>query len=193
MLKLFASIATLAAALALGTAAPAAASTPCWKVVVSDWYADGRIDKTYPLHCYQDALHHLPPDVKAYADASDEIERAMQAAIRDNREKLAARDQTASGHSKRDEQGAFASRRKFHNSITALCLLLPSPEIFRKLTTDCGVRQSSVVAVSGSNAVRHLMLPPFLPAVFPGRLGFRSIFGTRLYKYCSQAARSVHD
>ncbi|HEX6679297.1 MAG TPA: hypothetical protein VF063_01500 [Gaiellaceae bacterium] len=107
MLKLFVSIATLAAALALGTAAPSAASsTPCWKVVVSDWYADGRIDNTYPLHCYQDALRHLPPDVRAYADASDEIQRAMQAAIRDSREKL---DQaSAAPHSKRDEPQAFS-------------------------------------------------------------------------------------
>ena len=109
MLKLFLSIATLAAALALGTSAPAAASgTPCWKVVVSDWYADGRIDKTYPLHCYQDALHHLPPDVKAYADASDEIQRAMQAAIRDRRAGLAAND-GSSTHPKRDEPSAFSS------------------------------------------------------------------------------------
>jgi hypothetical protein len=107
VLKLFASIATLAAALALGTAAPAAASsTPCWKVVVSDWYADGRIDATYPLHCYQDALRHLPPDVRAYADASDEIQRAMQAAIRDSREKLD--EASATPHSKRDEPKAFS-------------------------------------------------------------------------------------
>jgi hypothetical protein len=111
MLKLLASIATLAAALALGTSAPArASSTPCWKVVVSDWYADGRIDNSYPLHCYQDALRHLPPDVRAYADASDEIERAMQAAIRDNREKLAAQDRTqSSSHGKRDEPQAFSN------------------------------------------------------------------------------------
>ena len=113
MLKLFVSIATLSVALALGSAAPAAASTtPCWKVVVSDWYADGRIDNTYPLHCYQDALQHLPEDVKAYADASDEIQRAMQAAIRDNRERLAARSQgpsTSTGHGKRDEPQAFGS------------------------------------------------------------------------------------
>ena len=108
MLKPLALIAALAAALALGSAAPAKASgPPCWKVVVSDWYADGRIDNTYPLHCYQDALHHLPPDVKAYADASDEIQRAMQAAIRDNRARLAAA-RTTSSHSKRDEPQAFA-------------------------------------------------------------------------------------
>jgi hypothetical protein len=103
VLKLFASIATLAAVLALGTTAPAsAAGTPCWKVVVSDWYADGRIDNTYPLHCYTDALNHLPPDVRAYADASDEIQRAMQAEIRDNRARLA--DHTSpTKRPKRDE------------------------------------------------------------------------------------------
>jgi len=109
MLKPLALIAALAAVLVLGRAAPAAASgPPCWKVVVSDWYADGRIDNVYPLHCYQDALHHLPPDVKAYADASDEIERAMQAAIRDNRARLAVSDQGSTSHSKRDEPQAFA-------------------------------------------------------------------------------------
>jgi hypothetical protein len=109
VLKPLLSIATLAAALALGTAAPAAASgTPCWKVVVSDWYADGRIDNTYPLHCYQDALHHLPPDVKAYADASDEIQRAMQAAIRDRRAGLAA-NEGSSTHPKRGEPGVAFS------------------------------------------------------------------------------------
>jgi hypothetical protein len=109
MLKLFLSIATLAAALALGISAPAAASdTPCWKVVVSDWYRDGRIDNTYPLHCYQDALHHLPPDVKAYADASDEIQRAMQAAIRDRRAGLAANDGSSTPHPKRNEPGGAA-------------------------------------------------------------------------------------
>ena len=38
---------------------PAAAVTPCWKTLLNDWY-DGRIDRTYPKHCYTDALHHLP-------------------------------------------------------------------------------------------------------------------------------------
>ena len=33
--------------LALGTAAPASAATPCWKALINDWF-DGTIDKTYP-------------------------------------------------------------------------------------------------------------------------------------------------
>jgi hypothetical protein len=71
-----ASIALLAAA-----AQPApAASTPCWKVLLNDWY-DGRIDGTYARHCYNDALKHLPADVSTYSSAHDDILRALQSAI----------------------------------------------------------------------------------------------------------------
>ena len=83
MLKLLLPLTALAAALALTvTAAPASAGTPCWKLVISDWYADGRIDGTYPIPCYEQAKQHLPPDVQAYADAADEIQRAMLAQLR---------------------------------------------------------------------------------------------------------------
>jgi hypothetical protein len=54
----------------------AAAATPCWKTLLTDWY-DGRIDNTYPLHCYEDALHHLPADVRTYSSAHDDIVRAL--------------------------------------------------------------------------------------------------------------------
>jgi len=69
------------ALLMVGAARPprAQAATPCWKTLLNDWY-DGRIDGTYPLHCYTDALHHLPSDVKTYSSAADDIERALQSA-----------------------------------------------------------------------------------------------------------------
>jgi hypothetical protein len=81
-LKLFARAALVAAALfaAVVHAAPAAAATPCWKLLLNDWY-DGRIDHTYAVHCYQDALHHLPADVQTYSSAHDDILRALQSAI----------------------------------------------------------------------------------------------------------------
>ena len=60
--------------------APAPAATPCWKLLLNDWY-DGRIDHTYAVHCYQDALHHLPADVQTYSSAHDDILRALQSAI----------------------------------------------------------------------------------------------------------------
>jgi hypothetical protein len=64
----------------VGSARPAAAAVPCWKTLLTDWY-DGRIDNTYPLHCYTDALKHLRPDIEIYSSAHDDIERALQSAI----------------------------------------------------------------------------------------------------------------
>ncbi len=57
----------------------AAGKTPCWKVLLNDWY-DGRIDGTYPVHCYKEALKHLPTDVSTYSSARDDILRALQSA-----------------------------------------------------------------------------------------------------------------
>jgi hypothetical protein len=79
--KIVISIALVAAAIA-GAAiqAPrASAASPCWKVLLTDWY-DGRIDHVYPIHCYTDALKHLPPDVRTYSSAHDDILRALQSA-----------------------------------------------------------------------------------------------------------------
>ena len=82
--------ATLAAvALSVGFATPTAgaaataakaSTTPCWKLLLNDWY-DGRIDQTYAIHCYRDALKHLPSDVQTYSSAHDDILRALQTAI----------------------------------------------------------------------------------------------------------------
>jgi hypothetical protein len=69
------------ACLAGSVAHPAAAAgkPACWQVLLNDWY-DGRIDGTYPIHCYRDALKHLPSDVDTYSSARDDIERALQSA-----------------------------------------------------------------------------------------------------------------
>jgi hypothetical protein len=74
-----ASVALLGAA-AQPARAASKATTPCWKVLLNDWY-DGRIDGTYPRHCYNDALKHLPADVSTYSSAHDDILRALQSAI----------------------------------------------------------------------------------------------------------------
>jgi hypothetical protein len=86
-LKTFLSTAALALTVLLGTAATATAAgtVPCWKQVISDWY-DGRIDNVYPLHCYHEAIAHLPEDVQTYSSAKDEINRALLAALRHDRD-----------------------------------------------------------------------------------------------------------
>jgi hypothetical protein len=58
----------------------AAAGTPCWKKVLNDW-SNGRTIGAYPLHCYRDAIRHLPEDLRDYSSASDDINAALQAQI----------------------------------------------------------------------------------------------------------------
>jgi hypothetical protein len=67
--------------LAAGTAAPAAAATPCWKTLINDWF-DGKIDHTYPRECYTQAIQHLPRDIHTYSNAADEIRAAMLATFK---------------------------------------------------------------------------------------------------------------
>jgi hypothetical protein len=58
----------------------AAAATPCWKKVLNDW-SNGRAIGSYPLHCYRDAIRHLPEDLRDYSYAADDINAALQAQI----------------------------------------------------------------------------------------------------------------
>jgi hypothetical protein len=75
----------LALSFGAAVARPAAAASPCWKVLLTDWY-DGRIDHTYPIACYVSALRHLPSDVQEYSSAHDDIQHALfDARIRDRR------------------------------------------------------------------------------------------------------------
>jgi hypothetical protein len=68
-------------AVALLLAAPAGAATPCGKKVLNDWWDNGRVDKLYPLHCYEEAIDAVPEDIRQYSDAEQIISRALQAAV----------------------------------------------------------------------------------------------------------------
>jgi hypothetical protein len=75
-------IAFAAGALAvLAFSSPATAATPCWKTLINDWY-DGRIDGTYPAHCYREAINNAPEDVKTYSSLQEDLTRALQAAVK---------------------------------------------------------------------------------------------------------------
>jgi hypothetical protein len=75
-------VVVLSAVAALSTAAPASAATPCGKKVLADWFDNGRIDRLYPLNCYEEAIDAIPDDLRDYADAEEVITRALQAALR---------------------------------------------------------------------------------------------------------------
>jgi hypothetical protein len=63
----------------LAVAGPAGAAKSCGRAVIDDWYEDGRVDGTYALHCYDDAIENLPRDVRDYSSAKEDIQRALQA------------------------------------------------------------------------------------------------------------------
>jgi hypothetical protein len=83
----------------LGAAAPASAAPSCARQVIDDWYDDGRVDRTYPLHCYDDAIEALPPDVRDYSSAKEDIQRALQARMRNEPAPAATTDPSPSGTS----------------------------------------------------------------------------------------------
>src|SRR5262249_19667184 len=66
---------------AQGAVARTGASHPCWKLLLNDWY-DGTINKIYPVACYQQAINHLPADLRIYGSARDDILAARASAIR---------------------------------------------------------------------------------------------------------------
>ena len=81
----------------LTVASPAAAAQSCGRAVIDDWYDDGRVDGTYALHCYDDAIEILPRDVRDYSSAKDDIQRALTNARRGEPAPPATTDPTPGG------------------------------------------------------------------------------------------------
>ena len=78
----------LAAAIgaSLGGTQPAQAKSlsRCSSALINDWLFDGRIDKTYPVHCYREALKDVPEDQIVYGTLRQDLTRALQSTIRQN-------------------------------------------------------------------------------------------------------------
>ena len=72
----------LLAGLMAATASPAAAATPCWKRVINQWLNNQPINTHYKPQCYQQALKHVPEDLRDYSDITDAISIALQDALR---------------------------------------------------------------------------------------------------------------
>jgi hypothetical protein len=81
VLKL-AGLITALAAIFVALAVPATAmASPCGDKVLADWFDNGRIDRLYDLHCYEEAIDAIPSDLRDYANAEEVISRALQAAV----------------------------------------------------------------------------------------------------------------
>jgi hypothetical protein len=77
-------VAVAASVAALPAPAAGAPQAPCGKAVLKDW-ADGKIDRAYPIRCYQDALNRMPEDMRSYTTAPDDLRRALLARLRATR------------------------------------------------------------------------------------------------------------
>jgi hypothetical protein len=75
--------AVLLGVLALAVSAPpASAKTPCWRQIQNEWVAKDRVATNYPLHCYSEAIAHVPDDLAQYSSIIDDIVAARQQASR---------------------------------------------------------------------------------------------------------------
>jgi hypothetical protein len=170
VLKLFLPLTTLAASLVLMVAAaPASAGTPCWKVVISDWYADGRIDGTYPISCYEQAIQNLPDDVRTYADAADEIQRAMLDRLRHGRDDSGgsggsngSRTPLAFGQGGGDEPPKGAVSRLIDKIGPSNADSVPLP-----LLVLAGIAFLLLAAAAGSFVARRIQARRVMPAPAP--------------------------
>jgi hypothetical protein len=63
--------------------------SPCADALLKDW-ADGRIDGSYQLACYQVALKSLPTDLQVYSSASEDIAQALSHRIVQSRARTSA-------------------------------------------------------------------------------------------------------
>src|SRR5213082_2212942 len=83
LILLIAAMALVGSVLGVGKAEARTFST-CSEALIHDWYVDGRVDKTYPVHCYREALKDIPEDQLIYGTLRDDLTRALQNVIRDH-------------------------------------------------------------------------------------------------------------
>jgi hypothetical protein len=80
-LALLALVAGLAAAAAMPSSA-AASGKPCWEQVIDDWLDNGTIDGHYKAACLQQALKHVPEDLRDYSNLPESISAALSDSLR---------------------------------------------------------------------------------------------------------------
>jgi hypothetical protein len=69
--------------LGLAAAPESASATPaCWRQVINEWVATDHVSSNYPLHCYREAIAHVPEDLRVYSSIVDDITAALQGGVR---------------------------------------------------------------------------------------------------------------
>jgi len=159
-------IVALLAGLALTTASTAAAKAkPCWEQVIDDWLDNGNIDGTYKASCYQQALKHVPEDLRDYTNITDAIQNALQNTLRGGSGSGSSTNGGGNGDGsaepKRKLQAAPARsyyRRAIDNLGTTSADSLPIP-----LLVLAGLGTALLVSAAGLAAHKRLKARPRPP------------------------------
>jgi hypothetical protein len=102
---LTATVALLAGICAALVLPASAAASACGDNVLGDWYDNGRIDKIYASHCYEDAIDAIPSDIGPYVNAEEVITRALQSALNNELDPVGGADPTPGGDKPRTPSG----------------------------------------------------------------------------------------
>jgi hypothetical protein len=138
-------VAVAAAALLVPTTAGAAS---CGTAVLKDW-ADGKLDRAYPVKCYQAALDAMPEDMRSYTSAPDDIKRALLARLRTSR--------THHGELRgRARKAAAAPRTTAREALSAAGVTTRATGIPLPLIVIAAVGLVLLLAGSGGLLTRHL-------------------------------------
>ena len=75
---IIAPLAVLAAATLLLALPGQASAKSCANQIIDDWTQHGYLTRTYPVHCYREALNAVPEDLRDYSNITDVINAALQ-------------------------------------------------------------------------------------------------------------------
>ena len=92
---------------ALSVGAPAAAAkAACWRLILNEWVDNRQISPSYELHCYREAIQHVPEDLRVYTDIEQDILAARQQAARGLR-RIQSRDQPSEAERRHDPDASY--------------------------------------------------------------------------------------
>jgi hypothetical protein len=107
--------AVLGAAAFSSSASAAPTGAPCWRQVINEWVKYDRVSPTYPLHCYNDAIAHVPNDLKQYSSIEEDILAARQQAAR-----RGDKPRVLTGHSGSGQAAATPRNGLYNQAVDSL-------------------------------------------------------------------------
>lgn len=129
---------------ALVAPATAGAATPCWKLVINQWLDNKPIATTYKPSCYQQALKHVPEDLRDYSDITDAISAALQASLRGGSDAGASGGGTApSGSGNGSSSGGSNNPEGKNRSLQGV----PTQSIYRRGLDSLGTTKADSLPI----------------------------------------------